>query len=90
VSARELKSSSNSPPGKGYSWLQANKADRISAESGEIVIFVTPIVLKDVVNQGQSWYRKVSGDFKNTELEELRDQYDKLKEPEEDYIREQR
>jgi hypothetical protein len=43
-----------------------------------------------MVNQGQSWYRKVSGDFKNAELEELRQQYDKLKEPSEDYIREQR
>jgi Flp pilus assembly secretin CpaC len=79
VGQRELKSTSKSPPNKGYSWFQANKADRRGAESREVVIFVTPIVRKQVMNVGASQRHEVSGDFKEMEIDELREQYENLK-----------
>jgi len=73
VGKRELESQSSSPPGGDYSLFQANKAERESTDTREVVIFVTPRVLSDTPPPMEV-QKKVEDDFKQQELDRLRQQ----------------
>ncbi len=73
VGQKELESQSSSPPGGDYSLFQANRADRESTDSREVIIFVTPRVLGDSPAPMEV-QKKVEDDFKQQELERLRQQ----------------
>jgi pilus assembly protein CpaC len=73
VGQKELESESSSPPGGEYSLLQANKGERQSTDSREVIIFVTPRVLSDAPPPMEV-QKKVEDDFKQQELERLRQQ----------------
>lgn len=71
---RDLEALSGSPPGGGLSLVQANRAEREGAEAREIVIFVTPRILSGETADTTAIQRRVEGDFKEVELERLREQ----------------
>jgi pilus assembly protein CpaC len=73
VGQKELESQSSSPPGGDYSLIQANKGERESTDTREVIIFVTPRVLSDTPAPMEV-QKKVEDDFKQQELERLRQQ----------------
>lgn len=73
VGKRELESQSSAPPNGDYSLFQANKAERESTDTREVVIFVTPRVLSDTPPPMEV-QKKVEDDFKQQELDRLRQQ----------------
>ncbi len=73
VGQKELESESSSPPGGQHSLIQANKGERQSTDSREVIIFVTPRVLSDAAPPMEV-QKKVEDDFKQQELERLRQQ----------------
>lgn len=73
VGQKELESQSSSPPGGDYSLFQANKAERETSDTREVIIFVTPRILSDTPAPMEV-QKKVEDDFKQQELERLRQQ----------------
>lgn len=73
VSQKELESQSSSPPGGDYSLFQANKAERETSDTREVIIFVTPRILSDTPAPMEI-QKTVEDDFKQQELERLRQQ----------------
>lgn len=73
VGQKELESQSSSPPGGDYSLFQANKAERETSDTREVIIFVTPRILSDAPPPMEV-QKKVEDDFKQQELERLRQQ----------------
>ncbi|RJP36329.1 MAG: BON domain-containing protein [Desulfobacteraceae bacterium] len=73
VGQRELESQSSAPPGGDYALYMANKAEREATDSREVIIFVTPRILSDTPAPMEI-QKKVEDDFKQQELERLRQQ----------------
>ena len=73
VGQKELDSQSASPPGGGSSLYQANDRDRAETSTREVIIFVTPRILTDA-KAAPEIQKKVKEDFKQQELERLRQQ----------------
>lgn len=73
VGQRELESQSSAPPGGDYALFMANKAEREATDSREVIIFVTPRILSDTPVPMEI-QKKVEGDFKQQELDRLRQQ----------------
>ncbi len=73
VGQRELEADSASPPGDGLSLFQANKGTRRETDSREVIIFVTPRILKAEAPTPEM-QKKVEENFKQQELERLRNQ----------------
>lgn len=73
VGQKELESQSASPPGGGSSLYQANDRSRAETDNREVIIFVTPRILTDA-SASSEVQQKVEEDFKQQELERLRQQ----------------
>jgi type II secretory pathway component GspD/PulD (secretin) len=73
VGQKELESQSSAPPGGDYAMFMANKAEREASDTREVIIFVTPRILSDT-SQPMEIQKKVEEDFKQQELERLRQQ----------------
>lgn len=73
VGQKELEADSASPPGGGSSLFQANKGTRRETDSREVIIFVTPRILSAEAPPMEV-QKKVEEDFKQQELERLRNQ----------------
>lgn len=73
VGQKELESQSSAPPGGDYALFMANKAEREASDTREVIIFVTPRILSDTP-QPMEIQKKVEEDFKQQELERLRQQ----------------
>ena len=71
---RDVEAISGSAPGGTASLIQANKARRKGADSREVVIFVTPRILSSEGADTMELKKSVEKDFKEQELEKLRDQ----------------
>ena len=73
VGQKELEADSASPPGGGSALFQANKGTRRETDSREVIIFVTPRILSAEAPPMEI-QKKVVDDFKQQELERLRNQ----------------
>jgi pilus assembly protein CpaC len=73
VGQKELEGESASPIGRDAALFQANKGTRAETESREVIIFVTPRILKAEAPAPEV-QKKVEEDFKQQELERLREQ----------------
>ena len=71
---RDVEAISGSAPGGSASLIQANKARRKGADSREVVIFVTPRILSAEGVDTTDLKKSVEKDFKEQELEKLRQQ----------------
>jgi pilus assembly protein CpaC len=74
VGQRDMASVSSSPPDKGMALAQANQGTRNETQLREVVIFVTPRVLDGKTQESGEVKKKVEGDFKKQELDQLRQQ----------------
>jgi len=73
VGQKELNSQSESPPGGGSSLYQANDRSRAETDTREVIIFVTPRILNGDAPAPEI-QKKVKDDFKQQELDRLRQQ----------------
>ncbi|MFH1156009.1 MAG: pilus assembly protein N-terminal domain-containing protein [Pseudomonadota bacterium] len=74
VGQKELAGTSSSPPGGGEALVQVNKGSRNETSSREVIIFVTPRVLDGKAPDTKEVQKKIEGDFKQQELDQLRQQ----------------
>lgn len=74
VGQRDVSAISGSPPGGGDALFQANKSTRKGTDSREVLIFVTPRILSTEPVDTKDMQKKVEGEFKEQELEKLREQ----------------
>lgn len=73
----ELKLLSNSPPEKGYSLFQLNKADRKEMQNSEVIILVTPKVFSSSQEAADDLQNSPEERIKQQELEYMRGQLKK-------------
>jgi len=77
VGQSDRKVISGSPPGGGSSLFQLNKAERLSMEANEVVIFITPRILTGSKTDVKEIGKKAEESFKKQELENVREQIKK-------------
>jgi len=75
----ELKLISGSPPGKGYSLFQLNKADRNESKKSEVIIMVTPKVFRSSQEAAKELDNSPAKRMKAQELKYMREQLKKRK-----------
>ncbi len=71
IGQREANLMSSTPPGGDYSLFQSNKGERRSAQTREVLIFVTPKILGGAQEAVKGIGGKVDESFKQQELENL-------------------
>ena len=71
IGQRELRSTSGSPPGGGSALVQLNKSRKFQHGQSEVLLFVTPTILKNERDAIDDMGRKVKKTFKNYERENI-------------------
>jgi len=74
VGQMELQMISGSPPGKGYSLFQLNKADRNESKKNEVIIIVTPKVFRSSQEAAKDLDNSPAKRMKAQELKYMREQ----------------
>jgi type II secretory pathway component GspD/PulD (secretin) len=71
IGQRELRSTSGSPPGGGSALVQLNKSRKFQHGQSEVLLFVTPTILRRNQDAIRDMGRKVKKSFKNYERENI-------------------